>query len=129
MSSETIYIFGNPILEFDNLPIQLKPELEKIFPEYNFIITDPNENLKPDNKKLVIIDTIVGINEAIVLDNIDKIQDSPRYSMHDFDLGFNLKLLQKIGELEKVIIFGLPIKSKKKIILEQLVKLIQQTIC
>ena len=28
--------------------------------------------------------------------------------MHDFDLAFNLKLLKKIGQLEKLTIFGVP---------------------
>lgn len=108
---KTIYIFGNPSLDFDNLPIKLKPELEKAFPDFEFILKDPNENLHPDNGKLIIIDTVVGPKEIVVIDNlddIDKIESSPNYSMHDFDLGFNLKLLKKIGHLQKVTIFGVP---------------------
>ena len=45
--------------------------------------------------------------------------------MHDFDLGLNLKLLQKIGELEKITIFGVPPDMNKKIALKQLIKLIK----
>lgn len=54
-SKITIYIFGNPLLDFDNLPIKLLPELKKEFPEIKFTVMDPNENIKPINKELVVI--------------------------------------------------------------------------
>jgi hypothetical protein len=47
MQKKTIHIFGNALLDFDNLPLKLAPKLEKIFPEINFIIADPSENLEP----------------------------------------------------------------------------------
>ncbi|OGH77935.1 MAG: hypothetical protein A2469_03145 [Candidatus Magasanikbacteria bacterium RIFOXYC2_FULL_40_16] len=122
----TIYIFGNPLLDFDNLPIQLQPELEKIFPDINFVAMDPNENLRPENKELIIIDTAVGIDHVTILDDIDKIELSPQYSLHDYDLGFNLKLLKKLGQLEKITIFCVPPDINKKQALEELVNLIRK---
>ncbi len=119
-----IYIFGNSLLDFDNLPIRLKPELEKKFPDLKFIIKDPNENLNPHNKELTIIDTVLGINKVTVIDDIEKIQNNEMYSLHDFDLGFNLKLLKKIGKLKKVTIFGVPMEIKKQVALKQLVELL-----
>lgn len=124
--NKTIYIFGNPLLPFDSIPLELAEELKKEFPKINFEIKDPNENLKPCNKELIIIDTVEGIDRVMVFNNIDKIENSPKYSMHDFDLGFNLKLLQKIGELDKVTIFGVPMKIKKQAALKQLVFHISQ---
>lgn len=118
---KTIYVFGNELLGFDNLPIKLVPHLKKEFPDINFQIIDPNENLKPIKKELIIIDTIDGINNVQVITDLDKIKTEKIYSVHDFDLGFNLKLLKKIGKLEKVLIFGVPMKGKKKIILNQLI--------
>ena len=118
----TIYIFGNPLLDFDNLPLNLAPKLQKIFPKIDFIIADPNENLEPINKELIIIDTIEGIKKVTVLDDIEKLQISKAYSLHDFDLAFNLKLLQKIGKLEKIKIFGVPMGGDKEEVLEQLEK-------
>ncbi len=123
----TIYIFGNTLLNFDNLPIKLVPELRKLFPDINFIIQDPNENLKfPKNGELIIIDTVVGINKVAIIDDIKKLETSKIYSMHDFDLGFNLKLLKKIGRLKKIIIFGLPIKINKKTAIKQLTELLNK---
>ncbi|MDP2684584.1 MAG: hypothetical protein Q8P20_06070 [bacterium] len=122
----TIYIFGNPLLNFDNLPIRLQPELEKLFPDIEFIAMDPNENIHPENKELIIIDTALDIDEVRVLDDIDKIQMSPQYSLHDFDLGFNLKLLKKLGKLEKCTIFCVPPNMNKKQALDELAELIKQ---
>jgi Ni,Fe-hydrogenase maturation factor len=115
-----IYIFGNSLLEFDNLPIKLIPDLQKAFPHIEFIHQDPNDNLHPENGELVIIDTAEGISEVKVLTDIDQIIDSPKFSMHDLDLGFTLKLMKKIGTLEKVTIFCVPMSGDGKRILEQL---------
>ncbi len=121
-----IYIFGNPLLDFDNTPILLKSELKKEFPETEFCVRDPNENLHPKNGKLIIIDTAEGIEEVRVLTDISKIQVDPKYSMHDFDLGFNLRLLEKIGQLKEVVIFCVPMKIEKKQALNDLVTLIKK---
>jgi len=123
--NKKIYIFGNVLLDFDNLPIKLAPKLKKTFPEIDFIIHDPNENLKPENNELIIIDTVEGLKETIIIDEIKKIKSSPTCSMHDFDLGFNLKLLKKLGKLKKIIIFGVPMNINEKKALKQLTKLMK----
>jgi Ni,Fe-hydrogenase maturation factor len=120
----TIHIFGNPLLPFDSLPIKLVPELERRFPEFDFRITDPNENLKPVDGKLVIIDTVTGIDKAVIIDDIDKIESDTIYSAHDLDLGFNLKLLNTIGKLKKATIFGVPPGTEYQPALDQLTELI-----
>jgi len=78
-----------------------------------------------NNKELFIIDTAVGIDKVKVLDDIDKIELSPSYSAHDYDLGFNLKLLKKLGRLEKVTIFCVPQNIEKREALSELVKKIR----
>ncbi len=124
-NNKTIYIFGNPLLDFDNLPIRIAPELRKKFPDIDFIIQDPNENIKPSaSGELIIIDTVVGIDEVVIINNVEKLETEKIYSMHDFDLAFNLKLLKKIGKLKKITIFGVPPGLNKRIALEQLSKLI-----
>lgn len=122
---KTIYIFGNPLLSFDSLPIQLMPDLQKEFPGFNFVYKDPNENLHPENGELIIIDTVVGPKEVVIINDIEKIESSPAVSMHDLDLGFNLKLLQKIGELKKITIFGVPAETDKNEALRQLIDKIE----
>jgi Ni,Fe-hydrogenase maturation factor len=120
-----IFIFGNPLLPFDSLPIKLAPRLAAALPEFEFIVADPNENLKPENKELVIIDTVEGIDEVVVIDDVDKIKTEKIYSLHDFDLGYNLKLLQKLGELEVVKIIGIPMEGDDKIIFGKLLNILK----
>ncbi|OGF26425.1 hypothetical protein A2331_05835 [Candidatus Falkowbacteria bacterium RIFOXYB2_FULL_34_18] len=123
-----IYIFGNPLIEEDNTPLKLMPELKNKFPNINFIEIDPNENLKPNNKKLIIIDTAVDIDKVILIDDIETLETNNSFSMHDMDLAFNLKLLYKIGKLEKIKIFAIPPNIKKEEALEQLTTLISNNI-
>jgi Ni,Fe-hydrogenase maturation factor len=125
--NKKIYIFGNPLLPFDSLPLKLAPRLQAALPDLEFIVTDPNENLKPINKELFIIDTIEGIEEVVVINDVDKIKSERIYSLHDFDLGYNLKLLQKLGELEKVKIIGVPMAGNEEKIFERLLEKIKET--
>lgn len=127
MKRKTIHIFGNPLLDFDNLPLKLAPKLKKLFPEIDFVITDPSENINPIDDELIIIDTVEGIEKVILIDDIRKLETGKIYSLHDFDLAFNLKLLQKIGKLKSVKIFGVPMNGDEEEILEQLEKLITQS--
>ncbi len=120
-----IYLFGNPLVDFDNLPMRLLPELQKAFPGIDFVVQDPNENLRPERGELNIIDTVIGPKEAILIEDIEKIELSPSCSLHDFDLGFNLKLLKKIGRLDKVKIFGIPSGLDEKKALKQLITLLK----
>lgn len=100
--------------------MRLAPKLRKLFPAINFVVADPNENLQPEGGALYIVDTVLGIKKVAVITDLDTIQLDKAYSAHDFDLGFNLKLLAKIGELNKVVIFGVPNKIGEKEALKQL---------
>ena len=93
----------------------------------DFIIADPLENLKLIEGELIIIDTVEGIKKVTLINDLEKIRTEKIYSLHDFDLAFNLKLIQKIGKLKKVTIFGVPMKISEKEALEQLEILIEQT--
>jgi Ni,Fe-hydrogenase maturation factor len=120
-----IFIFGNPLLKEDSLPLKMMPSLKEALPDIDFIELDPNEDLESLEKEANIIDTVFGIEKVRVIEDIDSIQESPKLSMHDFDLGFNLKLLKKMGRLETVRIFGVPPEIKEEDALEQLIPLLK----
>ncbi len=108
-----IYICGNPLVEEDSLPVKLLPELRKNHPEMNFVELDPSEDL-PHEKELIIIDTIINAMGVMVLDNIDAFAGTKTCSLHDFDLGTNLKLAKKMGLVKKITIIGIPPSMKEK---------------
>jgi len=121
-----IFVFGNPLLEEDSLPLKLVPLLKKEFPGIEFIELDPNEGLEALEGEANIIDTAFGIKKVQLIEDIEKIQDSPGVSMHDLDLGFSLKLLKKMGRLGKVRIFGIPPNLSEKEALKQLTPLLKK---
>lgn len=110
-----VYIFGNEDLAEDNKAFAVAKQLEASFAGIEFIAVKPNEDLPfAEEKRVVILDTIQGIKNVEVLgrEDLDKLVLSPRASVHDFDLGFQLKYLKKLGKLGDVVIIGLPIEGE-----------------
>ena len=107
-----LLVFGNVLVEKDNLALKLLPKLQKQFPQIEFKHIDPTENLEAEieNKKLFILDVVEGIKKVMIINDINKLQTNKLYSMHDFDLAYNLKLLKKIGKLKEVEIIGAPME-------------------
>ncbi|MBW2997070.1 hypothetical protein KY349_01875 [Candidatus Woesearchaeota archaeon] len=118
-----ILCFGNPYLKEDNLAIQVAdliiadriPGLEIIK------CISPDEILGYLDKNFIILDVVKDAKEVMLIDDIDKLKSGSIVSLHDFDLGFFLKLMKETGKIEKVKIIGIPQQGdindiKKKII-------------
>jgi len=103
----TVFVFGNPDLAMDSLPLRLLPELRRRLPGVDLQVKDPNEEWDVP-EELTVIDTVVGISEPRLFPSLDDFASAPRLSMHDFDAFANLRLLQKIGRLKSVRVIGLP---------------------
>lgn len=109
-----VYVFGNEDIKEDNAALKVATKIKTKYKNIEFINIKPNEDLPFINQKLVvIIDTVLGIDEVIEINDIDKLVLSSSSTVHDFDLGFQLKYLRKIGKLGKVIIIGLPMDEEK----------------
>ena len=104
---KTVYVFGNPEIKEDSLPLRVLPELQKKFPDINFEVKDPNEEWDVP-EELIVIDTVAGIKEITVFDGLSHFAAAPRLSLHDFDAFANMLILQKIGKLKKIKIIGVP---------------------
>jgi hypothetical protein len=102
-----IYCIGNILLENDNLPLRLMDRLRPMFPEHKFLEADPNENFFPEEGS-VIIDTVVGTDTVKLFTSLDDFTSAPHISVHDYDLSFHLKFLQKVGKLPSIRIIGIP---------------------
>ena len=103
----TVFVFGNPDLALDSLPLRLLPELRRRLPGVEFLVKDPNEEWDVP-EELTVIDTVVGIAEPRLFPTLNDFAAAPRLSLHDFDAFANLRLLQKIGRLKTVRVIGLP---------------------
>jgi len=115
-----VLVFGNPFLENDSLPLKLLPKLRKTFPSIEFKEIDPTEDLDKQGRDLVILDTVEGIDNVIELNSIEQLYANKVYTMHDFDLAYNLKLLKKIGKIDSVRIIGAPMKISEGDAMDQI---------
>ncbi len=103
---KTIFVLGNELLKEDSLPLKIKGKLAKNFPEINFKEFDPTEEFP--EKKLVFLDSVLGIKKVSLINNLNKIETRKICSVHGFDLGLTLKLLKKIGKINEFEIIGIP---------------------
>jgi len=109
-----VYVFGNEDLSFDNQAIKVADELKGQIKGCDFIFVKPNQDLPfVDEKNVVIIDTVEGIDDVKIIEDGDlkNLSVEGKTTAHDFDLGFQLKYLKKIGKLGKVTIVGLPMEK------------------
>ncbi len=125
-----LLVFGNPLVEKDNLALKLLPKLKEQFPDIEFKEIEPTENLEAEieNKKLRILDVVEGIENVMVINNLNKLNIIKSCSMHDFDLAYNLKLLKKIGKLKEVEIIGVPMGIGEGKAFEEVKKVLEKIV-
>src|SRR5215207_6421636 len=106
-----IYVFGNEYVAEDKRAIDVARGLEDTLEGVSFVFVEPNEDVPFVNERhVVILDTIQGIQEVAVVEG-DRLDDSilsPRGSVHDFDLAFQLRYLKKLNKLGEVNVIGVP---------------------
>lgn len=106
-----IYVFGNEYVAEDKRALDVARELQGTIEGISFAFVDPNEDVPFVNERhVVILDTVQGIRDVVLVegDGIDRLILSPRATVHDFDLAFQLKYLRKIGRLGEVKVIGVP---------------------
>lgn len=116
-----VVVFGNRDLDLDSLPLRILGKLEKIFPQTDFEIKDPSEELET-MPELMVIDTVLGIDKARLFSDLKDFTDAPRFSLHDFDMLAELKYLRKLGKIKKIKIIGLPPAISEKEAVEAVTK-------
>jgi Ni,Fe-hydrogenase maturation factor len=110
-----VYVFGNQDYEGDLVAIKAAKKLEGVIESVEFIVVNPNEDLPfAGENNVVILDAMQGINKVTEINETDlgKLDIGKSVTVHDFDLGFQLKYLKKLGKLKRVIIIGLPQEGK-----------------
>jgi hypothetical protein len=114
-----IFVFGNPDLPMDSFPLRILPELRATFSnssttkigssdfKVEFVVVDPNEEWEVP-EELVVLDTVVGLKNVVVFEDLEKFIPAPNISMHDFDALANLRFLKKLGKIKRVQVIGVP---------------------
>ncbi len=110
-----VYVFGNEDVPEDRRAIEVAEKLVDTLEDVSFILVKPNEDVPfADERCVVVLDTVQGIQDVTLIEgeNIDRLVLSPRSSVHDFDLAFQLRYLKKIDKLGEIIIIGIPQEGK-----------------
>ena len=111
-----VLCFGNEFVEMDRLPIILYRELRGKIPNVDFVLCDSlNEILDYlDYERVFILDTVKGIKDVSIIDDLELLKERKIYTLHDFDLSLYLKLVDKIKKIKNLKIIGIPVGYDKK---------------
>ncbi len=102
-----IFVGGNPLIEQDNLALQVAEELRGKIKGVEFAAIESLDEIK-ERKNICIMDVAHGIKKVELIESVDELQTAQPFSAHDFDLAMQLKILQKMGKLGKVKIIAVP---------------------
>lgn len=107
-----VYCFGNEFVKDDALAKEVVDQIN--LEHVQFIKTDRPEIILEEKDTIVIIDVVKCIKELTIIEDIDVLKERNIVSLHDFDLGFFLKLMKTAGTIQTVHIIGLPMHGDKQ---------------
>lgn len=110
-----VLVFGNKDYAPDAVAFSVAEKLRADFDAITFNEIKPNEDLPfVDGESLVLLDVVDGITKVteITEKNVDQLVVASRSTAHDYDLGFQLKYLTKLGKIKRFTIVGIPMQGK-----------------
>ena len=118
-----VLCFGNPYIEEDKLALIIGSELRVV--GYEFILCKGVEDMLLFEPPFIVMDVVKGIVKVTKFTDVSKLENRMSCSLHDFDLGYNLRLMKKFGMVEKVSIIGVPPEIEEEKAMEGIKKIIQ----
>ncbi|MBT4823889.1 hypothetical protein HN695_00800 [Candidatus Woesearchaeota archaeon] len=127
---KTILCFGNEFIKQDSLAKEIANEIN--MPEIEFIMCDsPDDILEfskiSPNKEIIILDVVQNIEEPMIINNIDDLEAGKLCTLHDFDVGFFLKLMKELGQIKDIKIIGIPQTGDKEKIKKEVIRRINDS--
>lgn len=102
-----VLCFGSRNRKGDDLAFHLAKKMKRKGVHW-IACHSPEEIFYHMDKEFAILDVAEGIRKVTVLEDASKLQQNRLVSLHDFDVGFFLKLLQKMGR-HKIRIVAVPL--------------------
>ncbi|MDD5147832.1 MAG: hypothetical protein PHH08_00025 [Candidatus ainarchaeum sp.] len=107
-----VFVFGNRLLEGDSIALKAAEELKnkRQSGKFEFEEIESLNDLEEIPDELVILDCAEGIEKIRVFADLKFLREKKNFSLHDFDLGTELLLFEKIGKLrgKKIRIIAVP---------------------
>lgn len=118
-----VLYFGNETVPGDVAAIETVERIRKKLPGLDFIhCLSPEEVLLYKDEDIVILDVAKGVDRAREI-SLDEIKKTRIATLHDFDLGFFLKFLKKLGKLPRIRIIVIPQNRNSD---EEVIKILNQ---
>ena len=127
MKPSKILVFGNPRVKSDSVPLKIIKTLKKEFPEIKFEAMDPTEIINQNEKELWILDTVQGVDNVTIVDDSSMFTNQANLSVHDYDLALDLKLLLKLGKVQKIRVIAIPQDISKEKALEKVSRILSES--
>ena len=90
-------------------------KIKREFPDYEFHKSSDVDDILKFKRDMIIIDVVKGIRKPRLL-KVDDLRDRKIDTIHDFDLGFFLKLLKSIDKINRIKIIGIPMEIDDEVI-------------
>jgi len=103
-----IHVFGSD-MEGDDIAPRIAEDLKNVMDDEFVYSNDPTDLMEEDN--IIILDAVKDLTEVRIFTNVDDFADMRISSLHDFDLGFFLKLAEKMDMKKKITVIGLPMQG------------------
>jgi len=96
-------------MEGDDIAPRIAEDLKNVMDDEFVYSNDPTDLMEEDN--IIILDAVKDLTEVRIFTNVDDFADMRISSLHDFDLGFFLKLAEKMDMKKKITVIGLPMQG------------------
>lgn len=102
-----IFVFGNEYFPGDEVAKGLLVA-EDLPGGFELIDCDDPLEILDEQGEVLILDTVKGLREVSLLEDLSVLENSDSSTCHDLDLGFYLSLLRETGDVRNFVIIGLP---------------------
>lgn len=102
---KTIYVFGNTFIKEDSFAFQVSKALRGVKTVH---LDMPEQLFDLKDKRIIILDVVANATSPLIIQDLTQLDAPHLVSLHDFDLGFYLALMQKMGIQKNIKIIGVP---------------------
>lgn len=126
MESIILY-FGNELVPEDKIAIDVVEEVSKRLKDIKIVHCKSPEDVTryKDYDEVFIVDVSPDVDEVVVVEDISALKKREIFSLHDFDLNFFLRLMDKLDILRDIRIIALPTSGDRDMLAEKLYKTIK----
>jgi Ni,Fe-hydrogenase maturation factor len=119
-----IFCFGNELLKKDSLARKIAEDVK--IPGVEFVKCNSPEEIFQYREKdsLFILDVADNIKKTTLIEDLNKIKKFKSLTSHDLDLGFFLRLMEKLEKKRKVKIICIPQNGNREEIIEEIKEII-----